>query len=349
MLMIIFGAGATYDSAPWYPPRIASSADTVRPPLAQELFGIRFAGHMKTYPLCQALIPHLQEGKKAVEESLEEFLEESSSYPVRHRQLAAIRFYLREMIYRCETEWSYAHSGVTNYKTLLDRVEQFRTKDVTPDDFETIGGYRRVCIVSFNWDTMLEDAMTSVRILDEHDARQIRFNTINSYIADDSYKVLKIHGSVNWVRKVSQPGVHPNDLLDETTLIERAGELDYGAYVVQASFKDRSDGPRFPAIAIPVQRKQVFECPSDHVEVLRKLIPETNKLLIVGWRGAERHFVDLLRTLPKHVQGLIVSGNEKEAQTVAHHLRRLPVKWTPTPIGFSELVVSDTLTGFLRR
>ena len=49
----------------------------------------------------------------------------------------------------------------------------------------------------------------------------------------------------------------------------------------------------FPAITIPAERKTKFSCPNTHIEVLKKILPKVTKLLIIGWRGAEKHFLDM--------------------------------------------------------
>jgi hypothetical protein len=69
MLMVIFGAGASYDSCPTYPPGTAvpASPDSLnhyhRPPLAIELFEDRpvFAEAIEHYfPECQPIVPRLR-------------------------------------------------------------------------------------------------------------------------------------------------------------------------------------------------------------------------------------------------------------------------------------------------
>src|SRR5947209_5958942 len=52
---------------------------------------------------------------------------------------------------------------------------------------------------------------------------------------------------------------------------------------------------RFPAIAIPVDQKNEFECPSPHLEALNDVLPQASKVLVVGWRGTEQHFLRILK------------------------------------------------------
>jgi hypothetical protein len=49
-------------------------------------------------------------------------------------------------------------------------------------------------------------------------------------------------------------------------------------------------------LAIPIINKQRFECPSEHLDQLKRVIGTTEKILVVGWRGAEKHFLDLIKS-----------------------------------------------------
>lgn len=91
MLLVIFGAGASYDSAPSHPPpyrgslssAIPSGTETYRPPLANELFEERalFAETLKRYKQCLAIVPYLRHlGKRQLEEVLEQLQAEAVSY-----------------------------------------------------------------------------------------------------------------------------------------------------------------------------------------------------------------------------------------------------------------------------
>jgi hypothetical protein len=53
-----------------------------------------------------------------------------------------------------------------------------------------------VCIVTFNYDTMLEAALPTVGL---------NIRSIGDYVAGTKHKVIKLHGSVNWGREVAPP------------------------------------------------------------------------------------------------------------------------------------------------
>ena len=107
----------------------------------------------------------------------------------------------------------------------------------------------------------------------------------------------------------------------------------------------------FPAIAIPLETKRSFECPEGHLQVLSGLIPRVTKLLTVGWRAREAHFLELLaEKLEGHVRVLAVAGGKEGADEAIENLGRAGIKgeFTPADGGFSEFVVNRAADEFLR-
>jgi hypothetical protein len=111
MIMVFFGAGASYDSVPSRPPKIypRPSLDS-RPPLATELFldqGI-FNNWITEFPQCKPIVPYLRSIAPGVtlEHVLETLQDEGKTKPQRQRQMAAIRFYLHCAIWECEDLWT---------------------------------------------------------------------------------------------------------------------------------------------------------------------------------------------------------------------------------------------------
>ena len=91
-----------------------------RPPLANQLFQDRgpFAAALAEFPDCHAVVPWLRDPKgTTLESQLQRLQDEAETYPARHSQLAAVRYYLQQMLYRCEQGWNQTAMGVTNYKT----------------------------------------------------------------------------------------------------------------------------------------------------------------------------------------------------------------------------------------
>jgi len=314
MLMVIFGAGASYDSMPSHPasPRTSAHHEELRPPLASQLFENRaqFAAALKEFPDCHAIIPWLRNPQGVtLEAALQQFQDGANSYPARYSQLAAVRYYLQQMLYRCGEGWKHLAMGITNYKSLLDMVEEWRqSRDES------------VCLVTFNYDTLLEDALPSIGFT---------INGIGDYVAaHPRYILVKLHGSVTWSREVDFPTDFrlqggPQSVRQE--LIRRAAEVKVSnRYIHENPYTiGLHDGKVvFPAIAIPVETKSQFECPDEHIDILRSKLPKVRKVLIVGWRAAEQHF---LKLLSEHLCGplevVVVEGSNAGARTVESQLQ----------------------------
>jgi hypothetical protein len=79
----------------------------------------------------------------------------------------------------------------------------------------------------------------------------------------------------------------------------------------------------FPAIAVPIQTKQVFECPKRHIDELTARLPRTTHLLVIGWRDMDQHFIRLLRD---HLAGrrvrvqLVCGAKPEETQEIQQNL-----------------------------
>src|SRR5579862_4403175 len=126
MLMVVFGAGASFDSSPTYQPRPPVAVSTYpptfvptpttqemnesrfRPPLADELFQNRpnFEEKVRAYRQMSGIISDLRHREgKTVEQCLQDFQIESKEHPHRRSQLAAVRYYLRDVLAECTRGW----------------------------------------------------------------------------------------------------------------------------------------------------------------------------------------------------------------------------------------------------
>ncbi len=345
MLMVIFGAGASYDSlvdiAVGYPDR------ELRPPLADQLFGRRgvFETAVQEYGECRPIIPQLRQ--LAQDTNLEKVLEglraEGDYDDQRHVQLHAVRYYLRNVIGVCSQLWPAETRGVTNYSNLLDRIRHWCVRSREP-----------VAFVTFNYDTMLEAACGDV----------FGFvpTNIHSYISRNDFQVFKPHGSINWVRVVDgcvdiSETANQNQIEHALIGFGKKLALRDGQHLLTSGDSGRLDGHfTYPAIALPVETKNKFEFPEAHLKKLRSVIPEVTRILIIGWRGTEEHFLKLwLESGPPQVNRmwlesgglrvnrkvLVVSGSPTEAQQVTARLGvPLQGQFENAPGGFSWLVTS---------
>lgn len=337
MLLVVFGAGSSFDSAPARP--VSEFNLPERPPLANDLFadGPFFADAITYFPRCQPIVPYLQQIPEttSLEAQLQQLQTEASEYPERHRQIAAIRYYLQFRLLQCERQWFSAIKGITNYKTLLDQIQR------------RLQSNEQVCLVTFNYDRMLEQALTSVNV---------SVANFPSYVAHPQWKLIKLHGSVHWAREVETP---INDVISRgdwdivKELIESAMTVKFSnRFRINENLPIAKDGniALSPAIAVPLIEKEEFECPPDHLDALRTFLPTVKKVVVIGWRGSERHFLRMLAEHMRHpIEGIFVCGSKDAAQLPIDNLRRAGVTGTLRALdsGFTKFVKLREIDKFL--
>jgi hypothetical protein len=124
MLMVIIGAGASYDSSPDRPPQ-PHGGDAFRPPLANYLFqaGGLYSEIRNQIPEIKSLLPQLiPVPGRSLEESLQKLHGERSTNPDRDKQLAAVRYYLQMLFDSMIPKCLHERGGVTNYQALIEQI-----------------------------------------------------------------------------------------------------------------------------------------------------------------------------------------------------------------------------------
>lgn len=337
MLMVIFGAGASYDSWSSFPPeQKPRTSDIFRPPLAKELFlpYEPYREKSEVYIRCQPLIPFL-ESRDNVEEILERFSIEAEQDIERRRQLLALQFYIRGIIVACQESWLRTTHRMTNFRTLLDQVPRL------PE----------VCFVTFNYDLMLENALHAI---------DVQFPDIGSYVSVTKFNLFKLHGSIDWItwRSAQNTNVRSANQPSEADLIRAAPRPGGGGLITKGGARPPQNIVQelyhyYPALAIPTLSKSGFVCPAEHVEVLEKSIPKIDKIAIVGWRAGERNFLDMLaKGLPSGVEVIAACGNEQAAKDTLGNIENAGIrvrKSTAEPGGFTEFVLNRRIESFLGR
>jgi len=317
-----------------------------RPPLANELFDDRFGQVIDTYPKCRPLITNLRlaaQSGGSIESRLSEFEAQSSDYPARKTHLAAIKSYLRAVVQQTEIAWFQQCNGVTNYIELVDRLERLAPRL----------GDKRICYVTFNYDTLLEVAI--------RDVIGKNFRELSDYIARPGPIVIKPHGSITWSQRVQLPFNRYEEVLQygsddgfERALIDHFDEVTETSLIenhigfTAVHNRDVQKGTAdfaLPAIAIPFDQKSVFVCPDDHLEVLKEALEDTTHLLVIGWRATEATFLQMLADAlrDKPVKGSIANGSMREAQEVEDRLRSsgVDIEWRSTDLGFTTLLRAE--------
>jgi hypothetical protein len=326
MLVVILGAGASFDSvAPQYQPTLPID-QAWRPPVASDLFGARqwsFGPTMDGFPEARPLIMRLAASVARgvpVEDAIQAETEAIGGTPYGARQLASLRFYLQAILWQAGVKWGAAAHHLTNYSALADEIERWREAN---DE--------GVTYITFNYDLMLEDALKPIAT----------FNTFGDYIAGRT-KLIKAHGSVDWGHATTtRSGIVNDDA--RRMLVRDAPELASNAVGWRrfVSFDDSHPADRrrelnqllYPALALPTSGKAGFECPEDHRDAMTTAIAQMTRLLVIGWRAQEEHLLELLDGVGQEVKGHIVTSKADSAASIAAVLSGRMKRLSAEPFG----------------
>jgi hypothetical protein len=311
MKLVILGAGASFDSIydffddidvmPW------------RPPLANEMFDTRleFRNIIQTYPGSRYFFSQAN-GINDIEDFFQKQWVFLKSNRAEHlaSSLINLNYWLAHLMYQISN--NYSNVGLSNYDVLVQKAYEYAIKK--KED---------VIFVSFNYDTLLEQSMRKI-FLSNSDKLQIA-----DYIKFP-LKIIKPHGSCNWVRrfnleykitqntsiqdhlfnnKISLREINKN-LENEIRCTETIGGIVY----------DEPNSPRIclPQLLIPLKDKDDFILPKEHFDYLRDNIHKVNDILIIGWKGTEAKFQQLLKTSlsSKKINVTSVNANYKDIENV---------------------------------
>ncbi len=172
-------------------------------------------------------------------------------------------------------------------------------------------GNEKVLIVNFNYDLLLEEALSSYQ--------GYTYTDISDYADYKNRQILlfKPHGSCNWFREIDRLGLSHShnegdlqDVLVKTSKKLWTDKKNLGE--LHEMLLDEliiTDGPPvetayhrnyFPQLLIPFKDKDDFSMPDMHLNILTYLLSKVEDVLVVGWKGSEAKFNKLLQEQLSH-------------------------------------------------
>jgi hypothetical protein len=334
MLLVVTGAGASFDSSLEVPPgshhpRVSPyrHSDT-RLPLTDDLFAPDrpYSDNGASNRRMQALVPELRraiENGTGLEAALGVVAERAARDPETRRQLSAMRHYLLDVVDTCQhgaaghTGWWKRTAGITAYTDLVEQVRQLTVDSGVESTF-----------VTFNYDTLLDEAARGSGLISPR--------CFDSYI-DGPVRIFRPHGSADWRYLLDAVDGDPLRVKNPPS----TEELKEAQIVWPDHTSPSQESVLYPAIAIPVDNKTGldFTCPPGHLDALAALLPSTTAILSIGWRASEPHFADLLRSVPSDVPIWSAAGLDDGG--AADNLRNLGfINVTDLRCGFVDTVNS---------
>lgn len=341
--LIILGAGASHDCLENSSYEYHDDLVRYQPPLTDDLFNKqKYYNYINKYPEVSDLA---SDAATRVNKnfSLESYLTElqdqtSKRNLTRHRQLIALRFYLRELFYTISVKYL---REVNHYKALIQKIN------------DNADG--NACFVNFNYDLLLERNIPLIT----------KSNDINIYITGN-LKIIKIHGSCNWVYNpyilewgdyqvtksyeyfVNQVKYDEISKLQILTNIKSTG----ADWDLTEKGRDSQKLVYLPAMAIPIVSKQSYVCPDSHIEMLKQRLTQADRVLVIGWRGNDPFLIDLMNKniTNINVPVVIVSRNKESGESLKN---KLNTKFSNITVsnqeGFTNFMKSGECDNFLKK
>lgn len=290
MKLVILGAGASFDSI--YEHFDDADENPWRPPLANELLSSRksFREIIDAYPGGRYFMSQLN-GISDVEDFFEKQWDiiENNRADDLMAAFVNLNYCISDLMFAISLYHN--KTGLNNYDVLLQKAYEY-----------SVQNNEDVLFVTFNYDLLIELAYSKIFYGKD---RQL---DISEYI-NKNIKIIKPHGSCNWFKKFNykftlnpKESIHQyiyrtktsikkinEDLLPDYRIIEapRSFEMQNGI----GSQKDYF----FPQLLIPLKEKDEFILPEAHENYLINNIQKVKEILIIGWKGTERNFLELLK------------------------------------------------------
>ena len=182
----------------------------------------------------------------------------------------------------------------------------------------------------------------------------VNIKYFGDYTNNKPHKLLKLHGSVNWAHPVMLPFNYRtgSETLSISELIDSSNIFKV---VPQYEFIDSppplAKQAMVPAIAIPIESKNEFECPPEFIYTLQTIIPQVDKIITIGWRETEKHFLNLLvDNLPQKVNMLVVAESPSSVSATIENIQIAGVKgnFKTSQDGFTEFIINRKIDDFLK-
>jgi hypothetical protein len=318
-LIVLLGAGASHDCASEEVERHPPS-----PPLASQLFDTDYNQVLARYPAAQMVAADLRkEGRLGNALAIEELIRtryRESDHPLDRKKYASLPCYLQDLLFTVGDAYVEG-SQPDNYDLLVSGVLQL------PD----------VIFITLNYDTLLDDRLA---VLDP-------IASLDDYVDPSRrWSLVKLHGSVNWGRRVQRSGLDtdfhnldPDLALAETIELRDFDDLEWGGTtgaldsvrfdarpVVAAPYFPSGEPPGayYPAVSVPIGTGDELVCPDAHVEFLRERLDtsEPKHLLVIGYSANDREVIRLFQEAKPVIQTLmVVSTDSGQAGEIADNLQ----------------------------
>lgn len=323
--LIILGAGASTDylRADDHIERRNNNYSIYRAPLMNQLFDdSRFHGILARHHGINSFVSDVMNAMSRPNPNFEDYLTNArdnlaTSNPAIYSQLVSLIFYLSDLFSVVSDKFYYQ---INHYKDLLHKIDNYCNG--------------QACFVNFNYDLLLE------RSLNEHSAGKFSYSRLDDYISSN-IKIIKIHGACNWrynpqtVQSKETTAVEffaqfSKDLILNTTksqIYPSAMDITNVNFNPEYSKGLESWTVKLPALALPLKDKPTnYVCNESHINTLKECIKKADRILIIGWRGADQFLLSLLTNELKDrkIRVKVVTKNSTPKSIIKYYGDNIP-------------------------
>ena len=280
---VILGAGASHGV------RNVGTPDRhpeLRPPLANKLFDMNENSHyfqtiMEPYPrakvLTQIIAPTAAAGTTTIETELARLARHDDLQT--SQDFKQIPPYLRDLLHKVSKDYIPLPGHYIQLAHLLLKDHQCE-----------------VLFLVLNYDDLLEQALT-------HLYPSLKFSNIRHYVdTERPFKVVKLHGSINWFTKLSD--LHTDnwaDLVSNLDIFAKIPEEDIfiNESVVKTSDWIGDDVNRYvyPLVTAPVASEDKAPvCPDSHYDFAKQFLSDCETFLVIGTAALDQDVFDLINS-----------------------------------------------------
>jgi hypothetical protein len=339
-LLVVLGAGASYQC--WPPER----GGTLSLPLANGLYSTDQTQDelLNVYDLTGLAAKIRRKAQLAGKEfdieaelaGIKERAEKAGDFNVL-KSLLKSRFYIQELVQKLSEETIRATNGHTLYVDFLNDLKDWI--DGNPSG-------RSVDIVTFNYDTLIDKAMSTVY---SHDWRvKNNESPLSAYYLGQNLRIYKPHGSINWGRTITRNGLDSyvysdfNQASNDFNTIEISDKFNF----VDLVYRNGERKDYLPAIAIPFKGKSFDECPIPMRKKMLDVVASAESILTIGWRGGDEHFLEELRKNTDARDVAVVSPDALGGELGVLLQNKLV---SPKNMTFADFIYTGELTKLLKK
>lgn len=281
---IILGAGASFD--------FTYDNNSGRMPLTRDLFHAEHNSILRKYQGAYDLSSDILQYSDIEDYFQKQWAKIMRTYNVPLlRQLISTQYYIHDLFFTLSGKLS--NTQKNNYLKLVALAHEYilETQDAL------------IPIITFNYDTLIEEALS----------RQLGyyFTSTHDYVnfTNRNIMLFKPHGSCNWARKFKRGQITggPGQLKEISQLAAKIYTENRNLHDIYKNIGDEIEvvtGKKnpavdehlyYPSLLIPYRDKDEFSMPSMHTGILRHMLSSVDELLIIGWKGTEEYFRNMLK------------------------------------------------------